>query len=875
MQGRGTRPWSFTLHTLKDTAEAITRAFLARVEHLPPGADLDDVLRPSLKHEAELRRLFAQDKNNARLKDPHVGLVDVFSAPAAIRTTRARVITDSHDLSAKYIMPLSDAKRRSEGSPSMVQNMDEFKKNWAVFTEGSLSQLTDWSNIIAAGGAVQACLAPLPEGATESKRALRKHFHSHAYPASDVDLFLYGLTPEQAELKINTIYTAVRDVIPWEVACIRTKHTVSIHSQYPYRPVQIVLRLYQSPAEVLAGFDVDAPCCAYDGERAWANPRAIVAAMRQCNTVDVTRRSPSYEVRLAKYAARGFEIYVPQLRREDIDPTIFERSIVRIQGLARLVVLEKLATTAARDDYVSSRRKLRGRPLNLDPRMRPARKAKQFKGDLKGGADSGLESSGYDVVSLRIPYGPRWDARRIERFVYQTDIAMNSHFNPKNKGRVLHRHPAFFGTLQECLEDCCENCVVPRNDEERALQRTEDGSYVRGRVQFIVEDAGRQSISGSFNPIDDGEWTEQAYMGLTEKFFASVASQDRPAVTQMIKEGIDINRRDHVGRTPLQVAVISKAVDVALDLIDANARMTSRLVDGRTVLHLAAQLDLPTVMRKLLERSASNAEAAQNADALGGKKEDTNERRDDGHVPEDAISERDVFDIDAQDWDNKLSPLHYAVVSGSSATLDLLLAAGADAKLIAKVQSRSGITYAHSLLLTSLIEDEDTASQIAERLLAAGNVSSEADEDLSTVFHCLVCRAKPKLVSTILSRDPNAKMVLNVPYMPIHQPVIFPLVSCVLSGSYSLLAVLLAHGAKVNISTDDLERARDMKIQNNRHVVPVMAMQVPTPLEAALSVYDQSVRLLVALGADVNVAIAEDRRDLGAASETCLDYVRL
>lgn len=29
-------------------------------------------------------------------------------------------------------------------------------------------------------------------------------------------------------------------------------------------------------------------------------------------------------------------------------------------------------------------------------------------------------------------------------------------FNPKNKNRRLHRHPAFFGTIEECLEDCCE-----------------------------------------------------------------------------------------------------------------------------------------------------------------------------------------------------------------------------------------------------------------------------------------------------------------------------------------------------------------------------------------------------------------------------------
>lgn len=41
--------------------------------------------------------------------------------------------------------------------------------------------------------------------------------------------------------------------------------------------------------------------------------------MRQCNTVDVTRRSPSYEVRLSKYSSRDFEVYVPQLNRADIE----------------------------------------------------------------------------------------------------------------------------------------------------------------------------------------------------------------------------------------------------------------------------------------------------------------------------------------------------------------------------------------------------------------------------------------------------------------------------------------------------------------------------------------------------------------------------
>lgn len=38
---------------------------------------------------------------------------------------------------------------------------------------------------------------------------------------------------------------------------VRTKHAVTIVGQYPNRHVQIVLRIYHSPAEVLMGFDID------------------------------------------------------------------------------------------------------------------------------------------------------------------------------------------------------------------------------------------------------------------------------------------------------------------------------------------------------------------------------------------------------------------------------------------------------------------------------------------------------------------------------------------------------------------------------------------------------------------------------------------
>lgn len=157
--------------------------------------------------------------------------------------------------------------------------------------------------------------------------------------------------------------------------------------------------------------------------------------MRQCNTTDVTRRSPSYEVRLAKYAKRGFEVYVPSLVRADIDPTvsvlsyysgsfrvdglkIFERSIVRVEGLARLLVLERLATSDERDFFLRARRQLRGRP---DAPWRYKKTKRKHKNDLKSLNDlEELEMNNYNVASLHIPYGPGWDARRIVKLIYQT-----------------------------------------------------------------------------------------------------------------------------------------------------------------------------------------------------------------------------------------------------------------------------------------------------------------------------------------------------------------------------------------------------------------------------------------------------------------------
>ncbi len=98
---------------------------------------------------------------------------------------------------------------------------------------------------------------------------------------------------------------------------------------------------------------------------------------------------------------------------------IYERSLNRIEGLARLLVLEKLANPQARTSYLESRRALRGRPNNEQRSVRRNRRRRKYKNDLKAEDEiSGLEMNSYDSFSLHIPYGPGWNARRIAKLIY-------------------------------------------------------------------------------------------------------------------------------------------------------------------------------------------------------------------------------------------------------------------------------------------------------------------------------------------------------------------------------------------------------------------------------------------------------------------------
>ncbi|MBE3043137.1 hypothetical protein IMZ48_11315, partial [Candidatus Bathyarchaeota archaeon] len=88
---------------------------------------------------------------------------------------------------------------------------------------------------------------------------------------------------------------------------------------------------------------------------------------------------------------------------------------------------------------------------------------------------------------------------------------LNSEWNQKKRPHYIHRHPAFFGSVEDVRGDCCGSCPKPVTPEEIELAEKEAEVYISGEMKLMVDDPGRQQI-GSFNPVTEDDWTEMAYV---------------------------------------------------------------------------------------------------------------------------------------------------------------------------------------------------------------------------------------------------------------------------------------------------------------------------------------------------------------------------
>lgn len=487
----------------------------------------------------------------------------------------------------------------------------------------------------------------------------------------------------------------------------------------------------------------------------------------------------------------------------------------------------------------------------------------------------GIMENNYE--SIHIPYGPRFNAKNIERLMFKRDIVFNAEWNPRNvppqRPYKLHRHPCFFGDMKDIFEDCCGYCPLPDCAEAIAVQKEEEERFVKGELTFMIDDPGRQSI-GSFHPITDGDWAEMAYLS-DVALLASAVVQNDVARAEKLLENCDVNKRDHTGRTMLFLAGQCGNTDVARLLIEKGARLTARNFDGRTIIHLACQMGNVELVDLVLQRSKSNAEGKEIKGKAGSEAEDS-EGSDDGFekikrseatddIDEFADSdEEDILNLDLPDWDYCFTPLHHAIFSGHLKVVERLIEEGANITIPVKIpRAPRNAPYnvkKQTLFPIVLCSNTEHGLSIA-RLLVRPGVSGQSDSISTTALHMLISAKAIDIVQLLLNEDPKAKSVLS--HLNKLSPPLIPIQTAIFNKDIEMVKLLLEHGATSSITMSEFiknaESSKAWWLLHNRDdekkKIVHYGSDVLQPLEMAVGDRNlEMVKLLIEHGASVNSA---------------------
>jgi hypothetical protein len=196
--------------------------------------------------------------------------------------------------------------------PTMVElNMEdsEVMKTFHRITRNILRGL-DWTNVFVAGSVVLTSLTH-----TEPSKD-----HYKSVRDSDINVYLYGLDFEAANSKVEEIYKVWRRNLPFprtidSQLVFKSAESITFFSEYPTRRVQIILKLFSSPTDVLLSFDLDPCAVGIDGERVYILPRCARAletgySVFTTDWLNASALRYTTHQRFLKYASRGYGVRI-------------------------------------------------------------------------------------------------------------------------------------------------------------------------------------------------------------------------------------------------------------------------------------------------------------------------------------------------------------------------------------------------------------------------------------------------------------------------------------------------------------------------------------------------------------------------------------
>lgn len=550
----------------------------------------------NLNTELEHNYLVELSKGNENAFSPNYGLFSVFEneekfkAGVDINTELKLLFTKDHKI-----------KKYKHGD-SVINSKDDFEKYFDLITNNVFICM-DWNNMLIAGGSILSILTKIPDNVKLSDDSVKEWYKKEGN-FGDIDIFLYGLSERQATRKIFEIYENIKKVIPKDILCVRGPRALTFVVGNQYRHIQIILRNFKTISEILLSFDVD--CCGfgYDGNNVWCSNRAHYAITHGINIVNMCKRSSSYEYRLAKYGKRGYAIFVPNFKEENLNEQIYSKQPHQLKGLAKLLVLEKL------DDN----RKFQIYRDVLDLHQASMRRNLNCKYKY--------EDSDYSKIYL-----PDWTKEftltQIENLIEEKHKILNN--NNNNNTNSTERYYCFYGKLNDVIMGKSVNVPDFETNESRMYY---ERSFVYGRLQFtsITDKDFKDNgvfTSGFLDPLlvteeNINQWYQYAYhesIANKNKIIECVVNSLPEQFIEIMENGkLDksdeeyniwkkqmINVRDIANRTPLHQAILKEDVCMILLLLEYGADLTFVSKLGKTAMHTACETGNLEIVKLILQ----------------------------------------------------------------------------------------------------------------------------------------------------------------------------------------------------------------------------------------------------------------------------------
>ena len=463
-------------------------------------------------------------------------------------------------------------------SAHCISSKEEFVERFDKLTQ-SILNFIDWNNVVVAGGLVNHAISTAPLTDLNSI-------------SSDIDIFMYGVNEMQAQKLMNQIYESLKDIVPTN-KCVKTNKTITIILPMPYRHIQLVTKLFNSVGDILNEFDLGCSKVAFDGKNVWTTIDGHFSLVNNTNVYSPYNNNSAYESRLVKYSHRGYRVMVPFFDKNMVSNYTYKTSSLnsKSNSLVKLLHYDKFGkqysnVTTTNRYYMDDVTYLR---QNID-----AYNSVMFTRDdnLKKTVDN-IELCQQKILkSIRI--NPVKPAKSVKK----------SHVKGF-KNHDIEKHPIYK------VFDNIKLALIDRVDHDPSI--TGD-LFINGSI--FKKSTIYKSMNYKNSPEDiEQYWKIVNKSALNAEFDFSDIYYDKNVdnnvidilsqkVCEITKDNID--RRDTLGRTYMQAAIMVNNHKLVEDLINNGYDLLQRLDEGMTSVHFAIRENRHKIVSLMLNKLQEN-----------------------------------------------------------------------------------------------------------------------------------------------------------------------------------------------------------------------------------------------------------------------------